>query len=61
MKTIDVEWEEVYPTEEGEVEKTSKSEKTLSRFLDYRANLWAILRWLIAWAILLIVGSFFVK
>jgi len=63
-EVIDVEWEEADSWEAEEKSETtppSRGQRFIERFLSVRGNLCALARWLIAWALVCIIGGLIVK
>ena len=63
-QAIDVEWEETYSLgveEKSEITAPSRGERFIEGFLSMRGNLYALARWVIAWTLVVLIGSIIVK
>ena len=63
-EVIDVEWYEVdsrKAEEKSETTAPSRGQRFIEGFLSVRVNLYALARWLIAWALIILIASIIVK
>ena len=63
-EVIDVQWEEAdswEAEEKSEITTPSRGQRFIEGFLSVRVNLYALARWLIAWALIILIASIIVK